>query len=195
MGKKMKLVFLLIFIVIQLSAGNRVSMCDMRMDSGSKIDTIYWVGAEEFLPYLESQIKANSNKKKIKKQDALYYDRMKRFYETNVTMENDTLKCLFKDETELVACEFLEGGIAKGWCYKYVGLKNDSWLVYVVEYGSGIHLFHAYVFKNRKDGLLELSGYAIGSLGSGYRINIDDTNVLSVYTKTEPEERVFQQKL
>ena len=191
----MKLVFLLIFIVIQLSAGNRVSMCDMRMDSGSKIDTIYWVGAEEFLPYLASQIKANSNKKKIKKQDALYYDRMKRFYETNVTMENDTLKCLFKDETELVACEFLEGGIVKGWCYKYVGLKNDSWLVYVVEYGSGIHLFHAYVFKNREDGLLELSGYAIGSLGSGYRINIDDTNVLSVYTKTEPEERVFKQKL
>jgi hypothetical protein len=65
----------------------------------------------------------------------------------------------------------------------------------VVEYGSGIHLFHAYVFKNREDGLLELSGYAIGSLGSGYRINIDDTNVLSVYTKTEPKERVFMQKL
>lgn len=124
-------------------------------------DSVCWIASTEYIhslrSYLQTCIPAKkgpflSRKAKLeKKQWMLIHD----FLNTHVSNKNGYEECRFNTVEELWNCEYLGNG--------KVVFKDDSWLVYLVDIGSGISIINVYVFSIEHESNLKLRGVASGS--------------------------------
>ena len=155
-----KIVFLLL-IAVPFFVNNKKCVAAISTPA-HYTDSVCWITSAEYIHGLRSYLQTYVPAKREKKQWMLIHD----FLNTHVSNKNGYEECRFNTVEELWNCEYLGNG--------KVVFKDDSWLVYLVDIGSGISIINVYVFSIEHESNLKLRGVASGSF-------VPDSNFPAVY--------------